>query len=185
VVTILEGLVRSLILQLDTRTSRDELHLLSRVLNERLSGLTLAEIRGSVRARLSELDQSHAPLLRAVTDEIEGLTVPNGTELYIAGTRNICLKPEFHDPAQVAELMDLVERRDELALWLSTRQGMVITIGRENASAAMRHCSVVTASYEVGGAHGVIGVIGPTRMPYGRVVNLVNCAAFQAAALVD
>ena len=81
--------------------------------------------------------------------------------------------------------MELVEEKESLVQLLSRRRGVVITIGRENRSRAMELCSVVTASYEVDGALGVIGVIGPTRMPYGRVVNLVNCAAIQAAGLVS
>jgi heat-inducible transcriptional repressor len=185
VVTIRQGLVRSLVIKADSRTDREELETVSRSLNERLAGLTMAEIRSSVRQRLAVLPGLHTQLLQAVTDEIVGLTGPSGAELHVAGTRNICLKPEFNDPVQVAELMALVERRDELADWLGGRQGMMITIGHENVPAAMRMCSVVTVSYEVAGAYGVIGVIGPTRMPYGRVVNLVSCAAYQAAALAS
>lgn len=183
--TIRNGLVRSLLIQADARTASRELEKVSRLLNERLAGLTLAQIRGSVRERLAELEIASPQLVRAVTHEIEELTAPSGAALHVAGAHNICLQPEFHDPMHVAELMALVERRQELAHWLGNRHGMVITIGRENGTAAMRMCSVVSASYEVGGAHGVIGVIGPTRMPYGRLVNLVSSAACQAAALAS
>ncbi len=183
-VTIRHGLVRSLVIKADAQTASRDLETVSRLLNERLAGLTLAEIRGSVQARLVELDRLAGPqLIQAVSRHIEDLTAPNGAELHVAGTHNICLKPEFHDPMQVAALMALVERRQELARLLGSRHGMVITIGRENRAAAMRMCSVVTSSYEVAGAHGVIGIIGPTRMPYGRLVNLVSAAADQAAAL--
>ena len=79
----------------------------------------------------------------------------------------------------------LVERKDVLVHLLQDREGMVITIGEENIPRAMRVCSMVTASYEVGGMVGVLGVIGPTRMPYSRVVALVNYAASRAADLVS
>ena len=183
VATIRRGLVRSLVIRVDSPTSREELEAVSRCLNERLAGLTLAQVRSTARERLREVDSFHGRLLEAMTDQIEEFAGPTGADLYVAGTRNICLKPEFHDPEQVAELMALVERRQELAHWLATRKGVVITIGHEHAAAAMHQCSVVTASFEVGGARGVIGVIGPTRMPYGHVVNLVSCAATQVAAL--
>lgn len=183
VVTIRQGLVKSLVLEVDSRVTRDELEIMTRLLNERLSGLTMAEIRRSVRQRLSALNAGNPQLLRAVTEEIEGLAVPSGAGLHVAGTRNICLQPEFHDPLTVAALMELVERKDALAHLLAMRRGMVITIGKENTPQAMKRCSVVTASYEVNGVLGVIGVIGPTRMAYGHVVNLVSCAASRAAAL--
>ena len=64
------------------------------------------------------------------------------------------------------------------------RQGVVITIGEENSPLEMRVCSMVTASYEVNGMPGVLGVLGPTRMRYDRVMSLVNYAALRAADLV-
>ena len=87
----------------------------------------------------------------------------------------------------MAGLIDLVEKRDTLAQLMSERRGVVITIGSEHRPQAMGRCSMVTASYEVAGAKGVVGVlgvIGPTRMPYRPLVNLVNCAASRAADLI-
>jgi heat-inducible transcriptional repressor len=184
VVTIRQGLVKSLVLEVASEISRDDLELMSRLLNERLHGLTMAEIRRSMRQRLAMLNTGNPQLLRAVTEEIEGLAAPSGADLHVSGTSNICLQPEFHDPFRVAGLIELVENKDALAHLLRARQGMVITIGEENGPQPIELCSVVTASCEIGGALGVIGVIGPMRMPYGRVVNLVNCAASRAAALV-
>jgi heat-inducible transcriptional repressor len=185
VVTINQGLVKSLTIEVDSRVSREDLELVSRLLNERLHGLTMAELRRSVRERLQSLEVGNPQLLRVVTEEIEGLSQPSSADLHVAGTSNICLQPEFHDPFKVAGLMNLVERKDILVHLLQDREGMVITIGEENIPRAMRVCSMVTASYEVGGMVGVLGVIGPTRMPYSRVVALVNYAASRAADLVS
>jgi heat-inducible transcriptional repressor len=185
IVMIRRGLTRSLVIPVDSQTGRAQTEAVSRRLNERLTGLTLAQIRGSVRERLLEPVGLQGRLLEAVTDQIEGLAAPRGAELHVGGASNICLQPEFSDPARMAALMGLVERRDALAHLLGSRQGMVITIGCEHSAAEMRLCAVITASYEARGASGVIGVIGPMRMPYGRVVNLVTCAAYRAAALVS
>ena len=81
--------------------------------------------------------------------------------------------------------MDLVEERESLARFLMDRQGVVVTIGNENRPEAIRGCSVVTSSYRINGAMGVIGVIGPTRMAYREVVTLVNYAAWRAAGLTN
>ena len=184
VVTIKQGLAKSLVIEVDSRVSRRDMTGTSRLLNERLHGLTMAEIQRSVRQRLGSAKVQNRHLLRAVLEEIEGLTRPSVTGLHVAGASNICMQPEFRDPQQVAGLMELVEQKDVLAHALRGRRGMVITIGEENTPRQMRLCSMVTASYEIGGVPGVLGVIGPTRMPYGRVMALVTHAASRAPDLV-
>ncbi len=184
VLTIHQGLVKSLVLEVGSRVSQRDLEVLSSLLNQRLHGLTMAQIRSSMRERVASLEVGDPRLLRVIAEEIEGLAHPDPTDLHVAGTRNICLQPEFRDPARVAELMDLVEKKEVLAQLLRGREGVVVTIGRENEAQEMRLCSVVTASYQVDGAVGVIGVIGPTRMPYERVVALVNYIACRAVEFV-
>jgi heat-inducible transcriptional repressor len=185
VVAIDRGLVKSLVVEVDARVSQRDLEALSRLINERLNGLTMAEVRDSVRERLRSVETGNPQLLRVVVDEIAGLTAARGSELHVAGTRNIVLQPEFRDPRQAAGLIDLVERKDELAQLLMGRQGVVITIGEENEAQEMRLCSMVTASYQARGGMGIIGVIGPTRMPYERMLSLVRYAAARASELVS
>lgn len=186
VATIDQGLAKSLVIELDAQISRDELYAVAQKLNERLQGLTMTEIRRSVRQRLEALEVGNPQLLSIVAEEIEEMALPVGTNLHVAGAGNICLQPEFRDPRKVAGLMDLVESRELLARLLRDREGVVITIGEENTPPReMLGCSVVTASYKVNDVLGVIGVIGPTRMPYRRVVSLVNYAASRATALMS
>jgi heat-inducible transcriptional repressor len=184
VLTIDQGFVKSLVIKVDVRVSQRELESVSQLLNQRLHGLTMEEIRASGRERLRSVESSAPLLLKVVVEEIEGLSEPDSTDLYIAGSRNLCLQPEFSDPLRMAGLMDMVEKKEPLAHLLSGRQGMVITIGDEHECQEMHLCSMVTASYDVNGIGGVIGVIGPTRMPYGRVVALVNYAATRVGTLV-
>jgi heat-inducible transcriptional repressor len=187
VVTIRGGLTKSLMVEVNCAVSQRELEVLSRLFNERLYGLTMAEIQRAVEERMVELGPVPRPVVEAVVRQIEGLATTRGVDLHVSGTRNLCLKPEFDDPSEVAGLIDLVEKKDLLAQLMSERHGVVITIGSEHRPRAMERCSMVTASYEVAGAKGavgVIGVIGPTRMPYRPLVNLVNCAASRAANLI-
>ena len=158
---------------------------IARLLNERLAGLTMDEIRSTVRKRMQSASVKNPQLLRVVVDEIEALATATGYDLHVAGTRNIFVQPEFRDSLEIAGLMDLVERKDDLAHLLSDRQGVVVTIGMENEPREMHLCSMVTASYAVGGGGGVLGVIGPTRMPYERLVALLNYAATRAPELVS
>ena len=151
VVTINQGLVRSMDLEVDSEASRNDVQILSRLLNERLAGLSMSEIRSSAQARLSSATVGNPQLLRVVTREIVELAQPAWGDLHVSGAGNMCLQPEFSDPSRIAGLIDLVERRDELAQLLQGRQGMVITIGEDHAPREMRACSMVTASYEVDG----------------------------------
>ena len=155
-------------------------------LNERLTGLTMAQVRETVRERIGTMAAGIQPeLLRVVIDEIEALAASDGPTLHVAGARHICAQPEFRDSLDVAELFDLVEHRDELAGLLSDREGVVVTIGEEHDRQELRLCGLVTASYQVRGAVGIIGVMGPTRMPYDRVLALVNYTASRAPELVS
>jgi heat-inducible transcriptional repressor len=183
VVTVRGGLVKTLVIEVDAPVSSRELEDLAQLFNERLHGLTMAEIQATAQQRLAVLARVSQPVVEAVVYQIEALSAASAADLHVSGTRNLCLKPEFGDPFQVAGLVDLAEKKDILAQLMSERRGVVITIGSEHRPQAMRQCSMVTASYEVSGAQGVIGVIGPTRMPYGPVVALVNYAASRAAAL--
>ncbi|MCY3787622.1 MAG: heat-inducible transcriptional repressor HrcA [Gemmatimonadetes bacterium] len=187
IVTIRGGLTKSLMVEVNCAVSQRDLEALSRLFNERLHGLTMVEIQHAVEERMAELGTVPRPVVEAVVRQIEGLATTRGADLHVSGTRNLCLKPEFDDPSEVAGLIDLVEKKDTLAQLMSERRGVVITIGSEHRPQAMGRCSMVTASYEVAGAKGVVGVlgvIGPTRMPYRPLVNLVNCAASRAANLI-
>jgi len=184
VLSIHQGSVRSLVIEVGSACSQRDLELLSGQINQRLQGLSMAQIRASMRERLASVETGDPQLLRVISEEIEGLHRAGAGDLHVAGTRNICLQPEFRDPQRMAELIDLVERKEALAQMLQQRQGMVVTIGREHQVQEMQWCSVVTASYEVDGAVGLIGVIGPTRMPYERVAALVNYLASRAAQFV-
>ena len=173
VATINLGPVCSLVIEVGSDVRQREIERVSILLNERLSGLTLAEVRGTLRERV-DAGSGNPQLLRMVADEIESIASAGGDKLHVAGVRHMFLHPELRDSDQAASLMDLVESKDGLVDLLSGREGVVVTIGEENEVE-------VTASYDVDGASGGVGGLGPTRMPYRRLVAIVNCAAIQAA----
>ena len=184
VVTINQGLVKSLVIEVGSNVSREDVVSVSRSLNERLAGLSMAEVSQTARQRLEPLAAGSPQLLRAVVDEMEALAELTTSDLYVSGTSNLCLQPEFGDSQRVAGLVDLAEKKDLLARLMSERRGVVVTIGADHPLIALRQCGMVTASYDVEGGSGVIGIIGPTRMPYDSLMVLVNYAASRAAQLV-
>ena len=89
--------------------------------------------------------------------------------MQLGGTSVLAAQPEFESGERLKGLIELMEKRDLLAQVLGSREhkgGLQITIGGEHAAEALSDFTVVTAEYRVGGLKGVIGVIGPTRMPY-------------------
>ena len=185
VATFSFGPVKSLVVEVDSDVSEFDMNAIKQLLNERLSGLTMNDVKSTARERVGNIRVGHSQLLRVVLDEIESLVTPRAQDLFVAGARHIFEQPEFSDSSEVAGLVELLERKDILANLLAAREGVVVTIGKENAPTEMRQCSVVTASYNVEGAVGVLGIIGPTRMPYKRVVALLNYAASRTADLVN
>ncbi len=184
VVSLESGLVKSLLVECEGRFSRTDIQVVNRSLNERLCGLSLSEISDTVRQRMRSLLDRDSALLSSLVDEIETMSHSSESELYVAGARNLCLQPEFEESLQVAGLLDLAEKKDVLAQIMQDRRGVVVTIGEEHPLVPLQRCGIVTASYEVDGDVGVIGILGPTRMPYDLLLDLVKHAAMRASKLV-
>ena len=100
-----------------------------------------------------------------------------GSEVHLGQTSLLAAQPEFTTGERLKGLIELTESRDLLARVLEGREhlsGLKITIGSENDAEALSDFTLVTAEYHAGGLKGVIGVIGPTRMPYEKVVAIVD-----------
>lgn len=182
------GLARTILLEVDASIGWVELSEMSRLLNEKLAGLSLGQIRRSITERLHD-SGGDPKLLRLFLDNESD--VWKGTDidqLHIEGTRNIIEQPEFADRQKLWELMKILEKRTDLADILrnyqETGSGIIITIGAENQAREIQSCSVVSASYKAGNTTGTIGIIGPTRMPYAKLVSLVRYAARQLSRVL-
>ena len=150
------------------------------VLNERLAGLPLGEIRSSVAERLRDADGSAdgSHLLNVfITQREDVFDVPqDGGGLLLSSAQPLADQPEFASNGRMRELLELTERRDLIrnAFEAHRRRGLTITIGNENDDPRFAGFTVVTASYRRGDLTGVLGVLGPTRMPYDKIIGLVQ-----------
>jgi heat-inducible transcriptional repressor len=158
----------------------DAIDRVGRILNERLAGLPLGEIRASVAERLQDADATSqgTHLLNVFISQREGLfdSAPAGGGLVLASAQPLVEQPEFSSSSRIRDLLELTERRDLIknALEAHRRRGLTITIGAEHADPKFAEFTVVTASYRHGGLTGVVGVLGPTRMPYDKIIGLVQ-----------
>ncbi len=182
VLAIRSGPVRTIFVEGEWADSEEALGSVAGFLNERLAGQTLREIRETYRDRLADGPAEHADLVNIFLEQAEGLfsaRPPAGEDVLLGPTAGLAAQPEFADREHLRTLLQLTEQRDVLAEALRDRRadGIVISIGGEHAIPPLVDFSMVTAEYEMGSVHGTIGVIGPTRMPYDRVVSLVEYTA--------
>lgn len=183
VMTLGGGLVRTLFVDVPARVPAPTLVAVSQILNERLAGLTLAEVRTSLPARLRDTsaanDVSASELLNIFLQSAdEWLQWPGSADAVHLGRASVLAEqPEFQEGSKLRNLLELTERTDLLQSFLTGRlgaSGLHITIGAEHEDPALSDFTVVTSEYHAGNLRGVIGVIGPTRMPYDRVITLVE-----------
>lgn len=181
VVTVQSGMVRTVYVDLPGEAPADILEVIRQVLNERLGGLTFSEIRRSFGARLR--DAVEDPAAR----DILNIFVESGEEFFeaetaardqvvLGQTSSIAAQPEFSSRERLQELIVLTEQKELLGKVLGTRVargGPFVTIGSEHAP-ELSGFTLVTSGYRFGRLRGILGVIGPTRMPYEKVIAIVD-----------
>jgi heat-inducible transcriptional repressor len=190
VLTLRNGIVRTVYVDLPLSVPPETLVSVMVVLNERLAGQTMAEIRKTLPERLRDSaagsDRPTTELLNIFLqsgDELFDLSVD---EVHLGRTSVLASQPEFESGQQLRGLIELTERRELLANVLTRRSHdsqLHISIGAENEAPELTGFTLVTGEYRVGDLSGVIGVIGPTRMPYDRVVTIVESTSRMVSEL--
>ncbi|CAN5918998.1 heat-inducible transcriptional repressor HrcA [soil metagenome] len=186
VLTLDGGVVRTVFVEVRGTVADVAVSEVTRVLNERLAGHTLRELRASVGERLrdSGTGPDSEDLLNIFVQEGEHLldaALPASEGSVIVGQASVLAsQPEFDGAANLRRLLTLTEEPARLADALrrthagDERPGVSITIGGEHGDPRLDQFTVVTAEYHAGTLTGVIGVIGPTRMSYDKVISLVQ-----------
>jgi heat-inducible transcriptional repressor len=184
VLSVRGGVVKTIVLGFEADLRRSEIDRVVSILNERLAGLTLEEIRKTHEDRMKDL-RDQTGLIELVMDESAVLfSEPEEGRLQFDGTENILTQPEFQEPDDVRRLIEIIEDEDRVVEVLEnlfeTDPDAVgtatVRIGGETQE-EMDAYSIVTSPYRLGDTVGTLGVIGPTRMDYARAVALVENAA--------
>jgi len=160
---------------LDPPIGPDEVRKISRELTRQFRGRTVQEIVEMEREPRDPLDTLHTRA-RAVTEQVVALL--RGRTLYVSGATNILDQPEFWDIETTRALLRTFEQKERLAdlmTNLAEEEGVRVTIGEENPEAAMRECTLITSTYMYRNqVLGILGVIGPRRLPYPDIIDVVN-----------
>lgn len=173
-----ENFIKNHVIYVEHSPEEDEIYRISNHINHLLKGRNLQDIDDSVIQMLKKEfcgnESIVGPLLNAIESTIRSA---DNVQIHLSGTKNILSCPEFSDIQKAKTLFQTLEEKDVLITLLGDEldENVQILIGNENSIEEMKHCSVIRASYCLGGStKGSIGILGPTRMDYSQVVSTLN-----------
>ena len=191
-VIVIEGnLIRNKVIPVDEELSAENMLKLNMLLNTNLCGLAVEEITLGLIEGIKRNAGIHTAIINDVIDAAaEIVRSEEELKIYTSGANNIFKYPELADHQRASEIISDFEEKQALGsivqetLAADGQIGIHVYIGDEMPVARMRDCSVVTATYELGeGMKGTIGIIGPKRMDYDKVVSVLQTIMNQLDAL--
>jgi heat-inducible transcriptional repressor len=180
------GRVQDRVIRIDGDFAQDELNATARYLMENFHGWTLAEIRDELLRRMSEEKALYDQFLRnAVLLCSQSLQEGDQPDVFIEGASNIISKPDFADTERMRALFKMFEQKSRIVKILNeciesaSHETVAVRIGSENRFADLRGCTVIASPcvYPGGAVVGSIGVVGPTRLEYERLIAVVDYIA--------
>lgn len=181
-VIVLEGnIIKNKIINVKEDIDNETLLKLNILFNSSLNGLTLEEINLSIISKMNGQAGEQLEIARSVLDAVaEAISTEDNLEIYTSGATNIFKYPELSDSSRAKELISTFEEKQLLSSLIEKDMeggegGIRVYIGEETPVQTMKDCSVITATYELEeGVHGTIGIIGPKRMDYEKVVDTLK-----------
>lgn len=181
------NIVHNKIIRLNEAFTPEELRRTARYLNVEFAGKTLAEIRTEILRLMHEEKTLFDKLLQTAvilcSQSIENETEENA-EVYVDGASNILGRSDFNDFERLRELLRTIEEKSRLVQILnsclgrdaSTGGNVQVVIGKENSTASLQNCTLITAPYRIGdsSSFGTLSVLGPTRIEYARIIAVVG-----------
>ena len=178
VLAVKSGLVKSILIEVESSLPNMAINETVSVLNERLCGLTLDDIKRTIRDRIKDAGAGDPKLIKMFVEGPSDIwDFSTNGKIHIEGTSKLLKQPEFKNPENVAMVIDLIEDRNSIQQMITGTgidEGITITIGHKNKDGEDEPLSLLTSSYDMGGVKGIVGIIGPTRMKYSKLVSLVD-----------
>ena len=178
VIVMEANVVKNKIIPLTESLDSEILLKLNLLLNSTLNGLSIPEINLGTISKMKEQAGSYSDIVGVVLDAVAETISQEEMEIYTSGATNIFKYPELSDSQKASELIYTLEEKQQLKTLVSdslsneSETGIQVYIGNESPIQTMKDCSVVTATYELGeGIKGTVGIIGPKRMDYEKVMD--------------
>ncbi len=179
-VIVIEGnVIKNTILDVRETVDDETILKLNILLNTHLNGLSIEEINLGLITAMKQQAGIHSDIISEVIDAVAGaIHDEEDLEIYTSGTNNIFKYPELSDNQRASELINTFEEKQVLGKLVQdtladeNNTGIQVYIGNESEITSMKDCSIVTATYDLGdGMRGTIGIVGPKRMDYDKVVD--------------
>ncbi|MBQ9197437.1 MAG: heat-inducible transcription repressor HrcA [Clostridia bacterium] len=181
------GVIRDTSIRVSSRLDASALYTIGQMLTQRMQGLTLRQMREMLYGYAASGD-ADARVLGGIADLAAQVEKQTETDrITVGGSHNILYYPEYADVSAARAFMNALEDRDSLMGLLRPQEGGVtVRIGPETGIEAFRECSVITAPYRVGRGHtGAIAIVGPTRMPYARMMDMMGMFSQELTAALS
>lgn len=184
------GIVHSRSITIDPDLSQEALDDLTCYLNEELCGLTLKEVRERILKKMEADMRRYQELLEKVfmAEDLSESHISR-SRIYFDGTSNILDLPEFANLEKMKKLFQAIEKKSMMVALLDRSiqsEGVMVYIGSETPLRVLEDCSLITANYKSGNrVVGTLGIIGPKRMDYSRIIPIVDCTAEYLSAFID
>jgi len=174
--------IKTVTLEINFETDSSELAEITRIINEKVSGQPVSFIRENFNEIFNDSELRDVPLIRLFTGSVDKIFEDpvSNQRLMIAGTRNLLNYPEFEDMNRIRTIIELVESEEIIVHVLdkiddkSNNENMNIFIGSELDYDMLDDYSLIRSSFKIGSASGSIGIIGPKRMNYSKMISLVK-----------
>ena len=182
IVIVAEGnIIKNTLTEVGVELTQEGVLQLNLLLNNTLNGLSLEQITLGIITALKEQAGEYSEVVEVVIDAVAMAMKPEGnqSQVYTSGATNIFKYPELTSGGTATELISAFEEKEELGNLLNQLDGgstgIQVYIGNETPVQMMQDCSIVTAKYELGdGLQGTIGIVGPKRMDYEKVMGTLH-----------
>ena len=184
VMSIKGGLVKTITIEFASEIKESQISAVQNLLNERLSGLSFKEMRKTFSERFEDVGEDQKAIIRLFLKSADKVfkDVRSSDSIYITGAKNVIQQPEFDDPERFQSVIELLEDKDIIVHILDKTEDMnsdnvYISIGKENEDQKLLDYSLITKEYKIGDVSGHLGIIGPKRMEYSKVIAIVDYVA--------
>lgn len=187
ILSMKSGIVKTITLEVNTEIPRTHLEYISRLLNERLNGLTLETIRNTFSERVKDYKNEQTGLIDLFIHSADRIfdDAKEREKLHIGGTQSLFEQPEYTNTENVRNIIELINNEEVITNIIDRQESMVqdqgvsISIGNEHGEKKLENHSIIISTYKLGDVYGTIAIIGPKRMRYGKVKPLLNYVSEQ------
>lgn len=181
------GHVENRTITIPSGVSMEDMEKIVHILNTKLVGIPLVRLKSKLYAEVGqEMERyvDHCEEILGVLDK--ALQSDDEHRIFLSGTTNMLTQPEFKDVDKVKTILDMLDETPAIMKMFSALpSGIQVRIGTENDNEAISNCSLITANYSVDGQSlGTIGILGPTRMEYGKVISLIDIISKDMALML-